>query len=159
MTEFLQNLTGSRVLVTFIVSMLPVVELRGAIPVGVSMGMSPMGALAAAWLGSTLPAPFIILFIRKIFHWAKRVIPSLDRFIRRVEDRAMSRRGFIDRWEIWGLVIFVGIPLPGTGIWTGALLAALMEIRMKRALPALALGNAAAGVMITALTYGIAGLF
>lgn len=158
MTELLEKLIGNRMMVTFFVSMLPVVELRGAIPAGVSLGMSPLGALAASWLGSTLPAPFIILFIRRFFQWLKHKIPALDRFIRRLEDRAMSHRKLIDKWEIWGLVIFVGIPLPGTGIWTGALLAALLDLRLKRALPALALGNAIAGILIAALTYGVSNL-
>jgi len=155
----LQEVINSSGLVTFLVSMVPVIELRGAIPIGVGMGLSPLAALGISIVGNLVPVPFIILFIRKIFQWMRRHIPRLDGLVGRMERKADKHRDLVLRWEFWGLLILVAIPLPGTGAWTGALVAALMDLRMKKAFPAISVGVVIAGIIVTGITCGFVNLF
>ena len=142
------------ILLTFLVAMVPVVELRGAIPFGVVRGLNLWTAIIASMLGNLIPVPFIILFIRKIFAWMRAHMPKLD-----MEKKAEKNRAAVEKYAFWGLVILVAIPLPGTGAWTGALVAAMMEIRLKRAFPAIAIGVAIAGVIVSVITYGAQAIF
>ena len=146
-------------MVTFLVAMTPVLELRGAIPVGVALGLTPVQALAVSIVGNLVPVPFIVLFIRRIFAWMKQRLPRLRGFVERMERKAEAKRALIDKWKVLGLFILVAIPLPGTGAWTGALVAALLDIRLKRSFPAIAAGVAVAGVIVTLLTAGVTGVF
>ena len=157
--SFLQNTGAGRVLITFLISMTPIFELRGAIPVGVSMGLSHWGALMISIIGNMVPVPLIILFIRKIFSWLRVKIPSLENFINKLEQKAESKKGLIEKWKFFGLYILVAIPLPGTGAWTGALVAALLDIRLKRAIPAILLGVLTAGILVTGITFGFTEIF
>lgn len=141
------------VLITFFLSMVPVVELRGAIPYGVANGLSPFMAMGTAILGNLVPAPLIIIFIRPIFNWLKTK-NRIRRLIERLERRAAKKSGLVHQYAWLGLCLLVAIPLPGTGAWTGALVAALMDMRLKRAMPAICLGVVIAGVIITGLSYG-----
>ena len=147
------------ILLTFLVAMVPVVELRGAIPFGVVRGLNLWTAIIASVLGNLIPVPFIILFIRKIFAWMRAHMPKLDGLVTRMEKKAEKNRAAVEKYAFWGLVILVAIPLPGTGAWTGALVAAMMEIRLKRALPAIAIGVAIAGVIVSVITYGAQAIF
>ena len=147
------------ILLTFLVAMVPVVELRGAIPFGVVRGLNLWTAIIASMLGNLIPVPFIILFIRKIFAWMRAHIPKLDGLVLRMEKKAEKNRAAVEKYAFWGLVILVAIPLPGTGAWTGALVAAMMEIRLKRAFPAIAIGVAIAGVIVSVITYGAQAIF
>ena len=147
------------ILLTFLVAMVPVVELRGAIPFGVVRGLNLWTASIASILGNLIPVPFIILFIRKIFAWMRAHMPKLDGLVIRMEKKAEKNRAAVEKYAFWGLVILVAIPLPGTGAWTGALVAAMMEIRLKRAFPAIAIGVAIAGVIVSVITYGAQAIF
>lgn len=147
------------ILLTFLVAMVPVVELRGAIPFGVVRGLNLWTAIVASMLGNLIPVPFIILFIRKIFAWMRAHMPKLDGLVIRMEKKAEKNRAAVEKYAFWGLVILVAIPLPGTGAWTGALVAAMMEIRLKRAFPAIAIGVAIAGVIVSVITYGAQAIF
>ena len=136
-------------LITFLISMVPVIELRGAIPYGVlASGLNPWLVAPLAIIGNLLPVPFILLFIRKIFQWMKRY-EKLGKIAIKLEERAAKKNGNVRKSEFIGLLLFVAIPLPGTGAWTGALIAALMDMRLKRALPTIALGVLLAGVVVT----------
>ena len=135
-------------LITFLISMVPVIELRGAIPYGVAAGLEPWLVAPLAILGNLIPVPFILLFIRKIFQWMKKY-EKLGKIAYKLEERAANKNGKVKKSEFIGLLLFVAIPLPGTGAWTGALIAALMDMRMKRALPTIALGVLLAGVIVT----------
>lgn len=148
-----------KVLLTFFTSMVPVVELRGAIPLGVSLGLSHFDAMIISVIGNMLPVPFIILFIRQIFAWTRKYIPKLGKYIDKIEKRADVKSEKVRSLQAFGLFLFVAIPLPGTGAWTGALIAALLDIRLKNAMPAICLGVAAAGLLITGLTFGFTELF
>lgn len=147
------------ILLTFLVAMVPVVELRGAIPFGVVRGLNLWTAIIASMLGNLIPVPFIILFIRKIFAWMRAHMPKLDGLVTRMEKKAEKNRAAVEKYAFWGLVILVAIPLPGTGAWTGALVAAMMEMRLKRAFPAIAIGVAIAGVIVSVITYGAQAIF
>ena len=147
------------ILLTFLVAMVPVVELRGAIPFGVVRGLNLWTAIIASMLGNLIPVPFIILFIRKIFAWMRAHMPKLDGLVLRMEKKAEKNRAAVEKYAFWGLVILVAIPLPGTGAWPGALVAAMMEIRLKRAFPAIAIGVAIAGVIVSVITYGAQAIF
>ena len=155
LVELLQGLTQNASLITFLVAMAPIVELRAAIPIGVSLGLGPWQALLVSVCGNLIPAPFILLFIRKIFHWMRLHLPKLGNLVTRMEQKAESHRKLVERWKFWGLLLLVAIPLPGTGAWTGALVAAMLDIRLKRALPSIFLGVLIAAAAVTMLSCGI----
>lgn len=134
--------------------MVPVLELRGAIPLGVAAGIPPIAALLVAVIGNMVPVPFIILFIRRIFYWL-RGKGKIGALVEKLERRAEQKSDVVKKYTGIGLVLLVAIPLPGTGAWTGALVAALMNMRLKRALPDVFLGVVIAGFLITCLTYGV----
>ena len=137
-----------KLLITFLISMVPVFELRGAIPYGVTAGLEPWVACVLAIVGNLLPVPFILLFIRRIFAWMRR-FDRLRPIVEKLERRASGKSAKVRQYELLGLFLFVAVPLPGTGAWTGSLIAALMEMRLKRALPTIALGVLTAGVAVT----------
>lgn len=136
-------------------AMVPVVELRGAIPYGVIAGLSVPAAFALAVVGNLVPIPVLVVFTRKVFEWMRRKSGWLDRIVSRLEAKADKNKEVVMKYQFWGLVILVAIPLPGTGAWTGALVAAMMDMRLKRAMPAIILGVFIAGVIVTSLTYGV----
>ncbi len=146
-------------LYTVFCSMIPVVELRGGIPFGVAQGLSPLAAFLAAVIGNMIPVPFIILFIRRIFVFLRKHFPSLNSFIDKLEKKAHIKGQTVKKYQFWGLVIFVGIPLPGTGAWTGALIAAFLDMRLKDCILPILLGVLIAGILITTLTYGVISIF
>lgn len=154
MIEALQETEFGQALITFIVAMLPIVELRGAIPIGVSMGLGGWQTMLASILGNMVPVPFIILFIRRVFIWLRSKSPWLKKLVSSMEERAEGKWEKVHRFELLGLMILVAIPLPGTGAWTGALVAALMDIRLKDAIPAIFLGVLVAGILVMGITYG-----
>ena len=147
------SLTG-KFLLTSLISMIPVVELRGALPIGIGMGLSPLHALAASVIGNMIPVPFIILLIRRIFAWL-RTRPWWEKKISLLEARAHHKGELVRKYRVLGLFILVAIPLPGTGAWTGSLVAALLDIRMKHALPAILLGVIAAGLLVLMISLGV----
>ena len=147
-----------KLLMTFVMAMVPVVELRGAIPLGVAAGLSPSVAAVTAMIGNMVPVPFILLLIRKIFRLLRKISwlgPKIDA----LEKRAHLKGRTVKKYRTLGLVLLVAVPLPGTGAWTGALVADVLDIRMKTALPAIAVGIIIAGCVITALTCGVVSLF
>lgn len=154
--ELISELGASEALVTFIISMLPVVELRLAIPLGVSMGLDVVEAAIISAIGNMLPVPFIIAFIRVIMDWLRAKSKTMQRFVAWLEKKATGPRADrVRHYEFWGLVLFVAIPLPGTGAWTGALVAALLDIRMRRALPPILLGVVIAACLVSLATAGV----
>lgn len=159
MLEWFTGTIAGKFISTFFISMLPVVELRLGLPYGIALGLDYPLALTAAVLGNMLPVPFIILFIRQIFAWMRRHMPKLDGFVAKIESKAHLKGETVQKYGPLGLLIFVAIPLPGTGAWTGALVAAMMEMRLKRAFPAIAIGVLIAGVIVSVITYGTQAIF
>lgn len=144
-----------KIVSTFFISMIPVLELRGAIPIATAAGLSLWIAIVVSIIGNMVPVPFIIVFIRKIFEWMRKISPKLDALVVRFETKAEKHRSTVDKYKFWGLFFLVAIPLPGTGAWTGALVAAMMEMRLKDAVPAIFLGVVAAGVIVALVTTGV----
>ncbi len=142
------------ILKTLVTAMLPILEIRGAIPVGVAAGLDPWTAFAVGVVGNMLPVPFLILLTRKVIDLMKKhhVLDSVTNF---VENRGREKAQTVQTCSFWGLFVLVAIPLPGTGAWTGALVASLLDMRLKRALPSIGMGVAAAGLIVLALTYGV----
>ena len=155
---FLSTVFG-KIVATFLVSMVPIIELRGAIPIGVGYGLDYWVVVLVAVIGNIIPVPFIILFIRKIFELMRKWSKKLDGIVTKLEKRAESKSDVVQKYAFWGLFILVAIPLPGTGAWTGALVAAMLDMRLKRAFPAIALGVITAAAIVTFVTYGADKLF
>ncbi len=158
--EYIVGLLGDKIspeVIAFIVSMLPILELRGGLIAAKLMEVDFFKAFAICYIGNMLPIPFILLFIRKIFNLLKK-IPAVEKAIVKLEARSIRKADKIEKYRLWGLLLFVGIPLPGTGAWTGALIADLFDIRIKHSLPVIAVGVLIAGIIISALSYGLFGL-
>lgn len=143
--------------IVFLISMIPILELRGALLVAGPLLGVPVGtAIPLCIVGNIIPVPFILLLITPIFNWmkgTKRLKPMVDK----LESKAMSKSDKIEKYEFWGLVLFVGIPLPGTGAWTGSLIAALLGIKFKKAFPAVILGICVATVIMWFISYVLLG--
>ena len=146
----------SRELVIFIISMIPILELRGGLLAASLLQVPITTAIPICIIGNIIPIPFILLFIKQIFKWMKK-IKIFRGLIERLENRAMSKSDSIKKYEFWGLVLFVGIPLPGTGAWTGSLIAALLEIDFKKAVLAELLGIMIATIIMSIVSYGLLG--
>ncbi len=148
-----------KIISTFFISMVPVIELRGAIPSGIALGLDVWTVTLLAIVGNMLPIPFIILFIRKIFAWMRTKNQWLNGIVSKMEAKADKHKDKITMYEFWGLCLFVAIPLPGTGAWTGALAAAMLEMRLKDAIPAIFLGVVIAAIIVALLSSGVSLLF
>lgn len=143
--------------IVFIISVIPIVELRGALLVaGPILGVPVAEAIPLAILGNIVPVPFILLLITPVFTWMKGT-KKLKPLVEKMEARAMSKKDQIEKYEFWGLVLFVGIPLPGTGAWTGSLIAALLGVKFKKAFPAVVLGICMATVIMWFISYVLLG--
>lgn len=144
---------------TILVSMVPVVELRGGIPFGVAAGLPVWAAYLAAVIGNIIPAPFIIVYIRRIFQWMRQKLPRFNGVVDQLEEKAHLKGKTVAKYKYLGLAIFVAIPLPGTGAWTGALAAAFLDMPLRRAMPSIIVGVLAAGIAISILTFGVTAIF
>ena len=148
----------NKIIGIFLISMLPIIELRGAIPIGAAIGLPWYLNMIVSIIGNMLPVPFILLFVVKLFEFMKKK-NILVNFIEKIEKRAMSRSESIANKEFLGLMIFVAIPFPGTGAWTGALIAALLQFNRKRSFFYIGLGVVIASVIMTLASYGVISLF
>lgn len=146
----------SKEAVVFIISMIPILELRGGLIVASLLQVPITTAIPLCIIGNIIPIPFILLFIKQVFKWMKK-FKIFRGIIEKLENRAMSKSDNIKKYEFWGLVLFVGIPLPGTGAWTGSLIAALLEIDFKKAILAELLGIIIATVIMSIFSYGLLG--
>lgn len=157
---FVENLGGKvgKEIIVFIISMVPILELRGGlIAAGPAILDLPMWeAIPICIIGNLIPIPFILLLITKIFDWMKST-KMFRPMVEKLEKKAISKSANIEKYEFWGLVAFVGIPLPGTGAWTGSLIAALLGIRFRKAFPAIVLGVFLAAFLMTVLSYAFLG--
>lgn len=144
-------------IIAFIVSCLPILELRGGLFAAKLMDIEFFKAFAICFIGNLLPIPFILLFIRQIFSLLKKH-KKIEELIDKLEARSIRKAKNVKKYRLWGLFFFVAIPLPGTGAWTGALIADLLDIRIKHSLPVIALGVFVAGIIVSILSYGLLGL-
>ena len=142
----------------FIVSMIPIVELRGAIPIGAGLGMPWYWVFLISVIGNMLPVPFIIILGRKILEILKKIKP-FEKLVEKYERKIMKNADKAMKYEFIGLCLLVAIPLPGTGAWTGAVVASFLGMRLKQAIPSILLGVLIAGVIVTLISYGVVAVF
>ncbi len=154
MLAWLTQTYFGKLVATFIISMLPIIELRGGIPYGVGFGLDPWVAFAVAVLGNLLPVPFILLFMDVVFRILKKMGGIFEKFALWLEKKAYHNQEKIEKYKAFGLMLFVAIPLPGTGAWTGALAASVLGISKKKAIVSILAGVIVAGFIMTAVSYG-----
>ena len=157
---FVSTLGGNaaKELIVFLISMIPILELRGGLLAAgpAFLNIPILRAVPICIIGNIIPVPFILLMIRWIFK-IMRKSKVLGRLVDKLENKAMSKKDQIEKYGFWGLVLFVGIPLPGTGAWTGSLIAALLGMKFKKAFPAVLIGIIVATVIMSVLSYGLLG--
>ena len=156
--EYLESSESGKLIAAALVSMIPVLELRGGIPFGVGIGLRPLEAWAACVVGNMLPVPLIIVYIRRIFQWLRAAVPRLGHFIDRLEQKAHLKGRTVLKYRYLGLFLFVALPLPGTGGWTGALVAAFLNMRLKSASLSIFCGLLVAGLIVTVLTSSVSAI-
>ena len=159
MFSWLTSTFLGKLISTFFLSMVPVIELRGGLPYGIALGLDYPAALMAAVLGNMVPVPFIIIYVRHIFTWLRKRSSWWDLRITRLERKAHLKGRVVRKYSAIGLCILVAIPLPGTGAWTGALVAAVLDMRLRRALPSIFLGVCIAAAIMTMVTFGVIHVF
>ena len=159
MLEWFSETALRQTLGTLLVSVVPVIELRGAIPIGVALGLHPFWAMLASIVGNMLPVPFIILFVHHVFTWLKRHSSLLGRLVQKLEDKAHNKSALVVKYRAIGLCLLVAVPFPGTGAWTGSLVAALLDIPLREAVPTILLGVVIAGLIVTGVTCGVITIF
>lgn len=154
--DFMLNLMNglNKDLTVFIISMIPILELRGGLIAAKVLSIPYVRALILCIIGNIIPIPFILLFINKIFEWLKNFKITRG-IVEKLEKRAMGKSESIQKYEFWGILLFVGIPLPGTGAWTGSLIAALLRVKLRKAVPAVFLGIVLAAAIMSFIAYGI----
>ena len=146
-------------LIIFLISLLPILELRGGLIAASLLHVKLVPAMIICYIGNMIPIPLILLFIKKIFAFMKKH-GILVKFVEWLETRGQKKGEEVknSKWEKWGLLAFVAIPLPGTGGWTGALVASLLNMKIKDSLPVIAVGVAIAGIIMAILSYGLLGV-
>lgn len=157
LVDFFLHLFGTTIpaeLTVFTISLMPILELRGGLIAARLLEMNVWSAFFYCFIGNMLPIPFILLFIRKIFDLLRKN-KHTAKVVAKMEAKADKHRGKIEKYGFWGLLALVAIPLPGTGGWTGALVAALMDIRLRRAIPAITLGVLIAGLIVGGISFGL----
>ena len=142
-------------LTVFLLSMMPIIELRGGIVAAKLLNIELLPAMIICFIGTILPTPFILLFIRKIFDWMRNT--RFVKLVNRLEEKGKSKFAQIEKYETFGLLIFVAIPLPGTGAWTGSLVAALMKMPFKTAMISVVGGTLIADIIMCLFSYGLLG--
>ena len=157
-TFFLE--TVGKELCVFFCSMIPIIELRGAIPLGFALGLPWWQSYALSVLGNMLPVPFILLLIKGMIGWMSR---SKINFFNKVANfllrKVEKKRDKIEKYSFWGVALFVGVPLPVTGAWTGSLVAAMIDMKFWKALLSAFIGVLIAGVIMTLISYGALAIF
>lgn len=154
-SEALSGLPGE--LVVLVISMLPILELRGGLIASALLGLPLERGIMFSLIGNIIPIPFILLLITPLFDRLKKT-KRIKPLVEKLEAKSLGKSEKIQKYQFWGLVLFVGIPLPGTGAWTGGLIASLLNIKLKKAVPAIFLGLLMATVIMCIITYGIPAL-
>lgn len=157
-TLFTENLSGvlSKQMIVFIISLLPILELRGGLLAASLLNVPYLQALIICVIGNVLPIPFILLFINKVIDWMEDWKPT-QKLARWLRGKADKNKEQIEKYGFWGLMLFVGIPLPGTGAWTGALVASLLHMKIKHSFPSIMLGVVLAAAIMSVVSYGMLG--
>lgn len=150
----LRSIPFGKELIVFLISLMPILELRGGLIAAALLGLNIVPAFIICIIGNLLPIPFILWFITPVFNKLKKT-KHLSKFVNKIEKKALSKKDKIEKAEFWGLFFFVGIPLPGTGGWTGSLIASLIDMDKKKAMLAITCGVLLAGLIVGSLSFGL----
>ncbi len=150
----LRSIPFGKELIVFLISLMPILELRGGLIAAALLGLNIVPAFIICIIGNLLPIPFILWFITPIFNKLKKT-KHLSKFVNKIEKKALSKKDKIEKAEFWGLFFFVGIPLPGTGGWTGSLIASLINMDKRKAMLAITCGVLLAGLIVGSLSFGL----
>lgn len=150
----LRSIPFGKELIVFLISLMPILELRGGLIAAALLGLDIVPSFIICIIGNLLPIPFILWFITPIFNKLKKT-KHLSKFVNKIEKKALSKKDKIEKAEFWGLFFFVGIPLPGTGGWTGSLIASLIDMDKKKAMLAITCGVLLAGLIVGSLSFGL----
>lgn len=150
----LRSIPFGKELIVFLISLMPILELRGGLIAAALLGLDIVPAFIICIIGNLLPIPFILWFITPIFNKLKKT-KHLSKLVNKIEKKALSKKDKIEKAEFWGLLFFVGIPLPGTGGWTGSLIASLINMDKKKAMLAITCGVFLAGLIVGSLSFGL----
>lgn len=143
-------------LIVFIISILPILELRGGLIAASLLNVSPLTGYIVSIIGNTLPVPFILLFINKILDWmGKSKIKWMNKLSKWLDKKARKHKDSIEKYGYLGLILFVGVPLPGTGAWTGCLAASVLNMDKKKSFISIMLGIIMASIIMMILSYGL----
>jgi len=156
LVELLTNLLGGlgKEVIVFIISMLPILELRGGLIAAALLDIDFLPGYIVSIIGNVLPIPIVLLFLEKIFEFLRK-FKTTEKFVTKFEKKVLSKKEQIDKYGYWGLLLFVGIPLPGTGAWTGAALAVLLHLNRKKSFVYIFLGVVLASIIMSIFSYGI----
>ncbi len=149
---------GIKYLIIFLISLMPILELRGGLLAASILGLEPIPAYIICIIGNLIPIPLILWFLDSVFGFMKKH-HILTKFVDFCERKGNEKKGEVEKYGFWGLVLFVGIPLPGTGAWTGCLIATLLRMDKKKAFLAAILGVLMASIIMMIISYGIVGKF
>ena len=150
----LNSIPHGKELIIFIISLMPILELRGGLIAAALLGLDIVPAFIICLIGNLLPLPFILWFITPIFNRLKKT-KHLSKLVTKLENKALAKKDKIEKAEFWGLLFFVGIPLPGTGGWTGCLIASLINMDKKKAMTAATCGVLLAGIIVGTFSFGL----
>lgn len=156
MLSWLTSTTLGRIVATFVISMFPIVELRAGIPYGIGTGLEPWQAFLAAALGNLLPIPFILLLLDSVMNWLKTKKGFFGKVANFLENKAEKNRATVEKYKALGLIVLVAVPLPGTGAWTGALVATALRLEKKMSFLCIVIGVMIAGAVMLAVSCGVA---
>lgn len=148
------NMPLGKEIIVFVISMMPILELRGGLIAASLLNMNPVTSFIVCFIGNLLPIPLILWFITPIFDRLKKT-KRLSKLVNKIEGKANSKKEQIEKYQFWGLLLFVGIPLPGTGAWTGSLIASMIGMNKKKSLVAAFFGVIMAGIIMMLFSFGL----
>lgn len=152
----IKSIPLGREIISFVISMCPILELRGGILAARALGLNPIASFIICYIGNILPVPFIILLIKEIINKLRdSKVNFLNKFVKWIDKKVEDKKGQIEKYGFWGLVLFIGIPLPGTGAWTGCLIAAMLDMDKKKSFIAACIGVLMAGIIMSILSIGL----
>ena len=149
----IQTIPFGKEIIVFIISLMPILELRGGILAAALLNLNPIESYVISIIGNIIPVPFILWFINSILNWMRK--SKLSKIAKWLDEKVEKHKGQIEKYGFWGLVVFVGIPLPGTGAWTGCLIAAVLEMDRKKAFIAAMIGIFMASIIMMLLSFGV----
>ena len=145
-------------LIVFIISLMPILELRGGLLAASLLNLNPLESYIIAVIGNIIPIPFILWFINNILNWMRKK-KKLEKIVKWLDKKVIKHKDQIEKYGFWGLVLFVGIPLPGTGAWTGCLIAAVLEMDRKKSFIAALIGVLIASIIMMLISFGFLKIF